>query len=355
MKKTAAILLSILLLAACAGKNLPGSRDTTSGVTETVSGVSDYFPFSGDVRMLYKGDGNEYAEFETYVDYIGLGAMQVRMINPGTTAVSVYVIEDGALKKVFSRGETYFRHDFTEQRGETEEILIKEPIEKGTAWKLPDGTERSITSVSAEVDVPYGVFSALEITTTGKDFEMKSYYAPGTGLIKSVFIPNGDEASKITSELFAMDFNEPFKQEIKFYYPDFGNDRLVYIERTAELFTGTEMSGIFEEQMRQAPDNELQPLMSKNAVLLGLDFDEENNAVTADFSREFVTEMNAGSGLEGMILSGVIHTLGNYYHTDNVAVKINGGPYESGHYHFDEGEYIDVSRTDVAAFEKQSH
>ena len=49
--------------------------------------------------MSYKGIGNEYAEYETYVEYIKDNIMQVRNINPGTSLAVVYELKDGELEE----------------------------------------------------------------------------------------------------------------------------------------------------------------------------------------------------------------------------------------------------------------
>ncbi len=126
MKKIAVIIIinMILILGSCSAKEPAESGMPTGGGTtvpttaqpteqpEQAPSVSDYFPFTEDVHMKYRGDGNEYAEFETYVEYIDNGAMQLRTLNPGTVMASVYLIEDGALKTVYTSEETYYRDDF---------------------------------------------------------------------------------------------------------------------------------------------------------------------------------------------------------------------------------------------------
>ena len=364
MKKIIVVLLSALtlLFSACNSQNAqkssaPAGQAQTTAPTpkpnEKAPDLSDYFPFKENIHMKYRGEGNEYAEYETYVDYIGNGAIQIRTINPGTAAVSVYVIEDGALKKVYFEGEIYYRLDYTRSR-ETEEILIKEPIKAGNSWKLEDGSTRSVTAVNTKVKVPYGTYEALEVTTAGAFSTTKNYYVSGIGLVKSEFKNNEDASSKITSELETVEQESRLKQNVRFYYPDFNNDRLVYIEKTIELYTGEDVLKLFEEQVRQVPENSgLQPLMSENTSILGIDYDRKTAVVTVDFSSEFISDMNAGSLLESMLIISVADTFGSYFQTNKVAITIEGGPYESGHFYFKNGEYLTADLEGVLEYRNQ--
>ncbi len=349
MKKIIVVLLSVIMLflAACNNQETPDNEDKEKEVS-----VADYFPFTENVHYKYNGIGNEYAEFETYVDYIKDGVMQIRTLNPGTVSITVYTIEDGALKQVYNEGETYYRYDYTASRG-TEEILIQEPIEVGTSWTLSDGSTRSITAVDASVEVPYGTYKALEVTTVGKDSTLKQYYAKGVGPIKREFVSNEDTSSTISSDLATVEKDVPYKQTVRFYYPDFNNDRLVYVEKQIQLNTNDNVINDFEEQLQKAPENSgLTPVMSENTSILGINYDKDTAVVTVDFSKQFISDMNAGSSLEAMLLDSVADTFGNYFQTDKVAITIEGEAYESGHMYFEKGEYMTADWEDVAAYQK---
>jgi hypothetical protein len=82
------------------------------------------------------------------------------------------------------------------------------------------------------------------------------------------------------------------------------------------------------------------PLMSAKTSINSIAFDPSSGVVTIDFSKAFITDMNAGSSKEGMLLDCVADTLGGYYQTDKVQITIDGGPYESGHFLFNTGDYL---------------
>lgn len=312
--------------------------------------VSDYFPLTQNIHKVYKGTGNEFAGYETYVDYVNNDAIQIRTNNGGTISISVYTVKDGALTRVYIEGEAYYRLDRTSSRV-TDEILLKEPIKVGTSWTLKDGSERKITAVNMSVTVPNGTYKAVEVTTTGDGYIAKSYYASGIGLIKDNFLATKNNTYDITSELQSVQQNAALKQTVRFYYPDFNNDQLVYVSNDIELKTGDNILTKFQEQFRQAPYSDLKALMSANTAILGIDFNSDTKLVTVNFSSKFISEMNAGSSLESMILDCVADTFGNYFGTNKVMITIEGQPYSSGAILFKSGEYMLADWSEVAEYQ----
>jgi hypothetical protein len=312
--------------------------------------VSDYFPMKENVHMKYAGAGNEFAEYETYVDYLSGNTIQIRTINPGTVSISVYTIKNGALKKVHSEGEIYYRQDFTGIPFELEDILIQEPIAVGNSWPVDDGATRSITAVDADVQVPYGAFKALEVTTEGNDYIIKHYYAPGVGLIKTEFSSKDSPESVISSELDFIEEGQPYRQNVRFYFPDAQAEGLVYQEREIALFTGDDISAKLEEQMKLAPAG-LQPVISENTKVRKVSVDKATKVATIDLSSDFVSDMNAGSTLEDLLLKSVASTVGSYFQTNMVTITIEGQPYESGHFAFKKGEYLTVDPENIPEYQ----
>lgn len=64
--------------------------------------------------------------------------------------------------------------------------------------------------------------------------------------------------------------------------------------------------------------------------------------VYIDLNKAFVTEMNAGSRYESMILQSIANTFGHYYNSDKVVLTIENKLYESGHVAMKKGEYLKV-------------
>jgi len=347
--------LVLLLLAGCNRANpgdQPGEQPGNQPGEQENLTAADFFPLDKDVHKQYKGTGHEFAEYETYVDYVRNNHIQIRLINPGTTMVSVYEVTDGAVRKVFSQGETYYRYDYTAARN-ADEIVIKAPIAVGTTWTLADGSERSITAVDKEITTPAGSYKALEITTKGPQSTVVDYYVQGIGHVKQVFKSAEDESFTVASELQKLERDVPYKQTIRFYFPDFPNERLVYLDRAVESRTNEDMKWKFQKEMKTVPEgSKLTKLLGPNVQVNSITVDHGKGSVTADFSKELLQEMNAGAGLEGMILDSIVNTLGGYYQCDKVVLTIEGKPYASGHYEMKPGEYFTPDLDKAVKYER---
>lgn len=356
MKKLLTVILLCILFA------LPGCTraestskisvpDDVPSTVRTEHKVSDYFPLEKDVHIKYKGNGNEYAEYETYVEYVKNNVVQIRNVNPGTSTVNVYKLEDGMIKRVYYSGEVYYRYDFTSLSGD-EEVLLKEPIEVGNAWTLSDGSKRSITSVDVDVKTQAGDFKAVEVTTETQDSVTKEYYAKDMGMIKSVFTSKGSSFS-VSSEVEKIEKDVPFKHTVRFYFPDFTNDRIVFVDRPVEISTNQDMKYKFQKEMKTIPEGSglikvLTPKVQVSSPVL----DKEGGTVTVNFSQELVKDMNAGSGLELMIVQCITNTIGNYYQVPNVVINVDGKPYSSGHILLRPGEHFTVDTSKTVQYDK---
>jgi hypothetical protein len=340
------------LQAGSASNDTAGNANGQSGSTTpeaSAETVANYFPFTADTNMVYKGTGNEYAAYETYVDYIRGDKTQIRKNNGGTEAVLVYSVRDGKLALTYSKGEVYYKYDFT-SLSDGEDILLMEPIAVGTAWTAKDGSPRSITSVNAQVDTPSGKYTAVEVTTKEKDSTDTEYYVKGIGLVKSVYT-SGDASMSVTSELEKVESNVSYGRSINCYYPQFEKDRIVYMEREIEIKTNEEMKWKFQKELKTIPeDGGLTKTLTKNTQILGIQVDEEKGTVTVDLSSDFVKEMNAGTSLESMLLESITNTFGDYYMKGKVIITIDGKPYESGHVLMKEGEAFNVNTLGVAQY-----
>ena len=344
------ILVFMMLFSGCALLNPTPTPTPTASESPTISPspspsaspsapvVTDYFPFNGNVKMTYEGTGIEYASFVSTVDFIGNNAIQLRTDNGGTVTVTVYALEDGALVKVYAQGETYYQQDFTAERT-VHEVVLPKLLTTGAEWTLDDGTPCIITKTDAEVTVPFGSFKALEVTKVYTDSTVREYYAVGFGLIKSEFTAKDDPSFTVVSALSGYEAGGPAVQNIRFYYPDFNNDRLVYVDKALEFYTGDPLIPKIESAFKNPPAG-MAPLMSADTAINSIKYDPAAGVVTIDFPATFITKTNAGAGLEGMILESVADTIGGYYQTDKVQITIDGARYESGHFIFNTGEYL---------------
>lgn len=331
-------------------KPVPASQqETPSNTKETmpVYKIKDYYPFKENITLEYEGNGNEYASYSVWVDYIRDNRIQLRKNNGGTELVNVIENKNGELKIVFSKEEVYYREDFTSKPSNRDEILLKEPLIKGTSWTLSDGRKRYISNVDVEVSTPAGSFKTIEVTTEGKGFKDLDYYALNTGLVKSLYVAEGMEVS---SSLKSIKPNSSLTQNIKFYYPGKDGDKVYFIETPITFKTNDITRLTFEKKFKEVPSSNVGRLLGPNAKIKSLYLN--NDVVYVDFTKELVSEMNAGSGYEVMILESITNTLGNYYNVSKVYITINNNPYESGHIIMKKAEAFTVNFKNTAKLNK---
>ena len=308
----------------------PSNNTNGNGNGNKTYTISDYYPFTANLKMVYEGVGNEYASKNVYVDYIKGDKIQLREDNGGTVAAKVLQVKDGQLVLLNSEGESYQKEDITSMEAKTNEVLLKEPLQKGTSWTLADGSKRSITGVDVDVTTPSGNYKALEVTTEYKDSVTKDYYAVGKGLVKSVFTSNGTEVSSSLKE-FVKD--AALTQNIKIYnFQVTQTDiQVIFKEVAVSLKTNEEIKDVFQKYFREPLGSGTGALMSQNTKINKIYKDAANGKVYVDFSKQFVTEMNAGTTKETGVIRSVTDTLGSYYNVDKVVINLDGGSYESGH------------------------
>jgi len=339
MKKIFKITIALICIATLIGcsPKPDGNGDGTEQLT-----VSDYFPVRDNTRYIYEGYGNEYAAYQATVDYSQDDKVQQRINNGGTEIVSVFKIAEGKVTKVFSRGETYFRQNFmNEQSNGPEDIILMEPIEEGNSWPNGD-SQTTITSLDKEVETPSGNYKALEVTTEGTDGKTISYYAKDIGLVKTIYMGADYEVS---SSLSSIEENVPFKQTVRFYYPNIDDEKYYYRDIDIDFMTNDSTGDILCGIYKQLPENTsvtIGKVFSANTVINSMEL-KTDGMLYLDLNRSFLTEMNAGSGYEGMILQSIANTFGGYFNTDKVILTIDNQLYESGHFAFQEGEYITVN------------
>lgn len=361
------IILCISFLFSCAKQkeeNLSGNTQNTGNTKENDANsndetkqpeqqeealtIKDYFPFLSNTRYVYEGEGNEYASYDLVTDYIEGNRIQMRSNNGGTETVKVIENSDGKLSLLLAQGEAYYRENLLKISNDNPEILLKEPLIKGTEWTLPDNRKRYISNEDVEVETPTGKYKALEVATVGENDMIYDYYAPGVGLIKSVFTSEGLE---VTSTLNEIEENVPFSQTVRFYFPDVAADKIYYMDRTLKFNTNDITKSIFEKNFKEFSQENFDKVLGPNVKIKSL-YLNKDNMVYVDFSKELVSEMNAGSGYEAMILQCITNTLGGYYVVSDVYITVEGEPYSSGHYAMKKGEAFKVDNNNTIEYKK---
>ena len=339
------ILLFIMISTVVSCKNTTDSSITTTITSETTATLktyepADFFVYSPYTVIHYSGTGNEFAEFSSYVEYIKDDLIQIRYTNPGTSSVSVYKIGQDAVTRIFFEGEIYYRHDFM-TKNDTDEIIIKSPIQKGNTWELQDGTVRTITAVDIEIELGTGTYKAIEITTKAASSTLKDYYALDMGLIKRVFTTDEAPGEEIISELLSITGDVPFIQYFTVWYPSLDDNIYIPDNKILELRTNDDVIKALEAAMKSDhQERNLAAIVPVAAIINKIDPFYAKDVMSVDFSTEYVTDMNAGSQYESMLLYAAAKTLGGYYQHSKVIITIDDKNYSSGHIAYEDGEYL---------------
>ncbi len=306
--------------------------------------VADYFPVFENTFYVYQGRGNEYASYETYIDYAKGDRFQQRINTAGTTVGRVIEITRDQAAIVLSLGEAPYRQNMLDAAGAEPEILLKAPLQTGTAWLLGDARIRTITDVGAQVETPLGVFSAIEVTTEGPYGKAIDYYARDIGLVKSIY---ASEGLSVVSELARLHKDVPMVQTVRFYFPNIEDGRLYYIDRDISFHTNDITRKVLAEAYKEPPAEPLGRVFSPGTKINSL-YLNQDGMVYIDLNKAFQKEMNAGAAYEAMILQSIANTFGHYYGANRVVLTVDGKPYESGHLAFEPGEYLTVSDENTA-------
>ncbi len=316
------------------------SSGTDSEENTDLRKVQDYYPIQADAEYVYEGKGNEYASGHVYTDFVDAAndKVQTRTNNGGSETVKVIQIKDGKVSVLFTENECYYRDNLMDKTSPGGEVLLMEPLVKGTQWTLSDGRKRYISGVDVVMNTPIGKFQTLEVTTEGDNDTTIDYYAPQVGLVKSVF---GSGDLEVSSTLSKISTNTPLTQTIDVFYPD--EDEKIYTEpltlsfRTNDVTRQILVAALLQEAIKES----YLPLISENTEINSL-YLGDDKIVYVDFSSDLIKDMNLGSGYETLVLQCITNTLGNYYGTGKVYITVGGKPYESGHILMKKGETFKV-------------
>ena len=349
MKKFVMLLFVVTLLVACGGESPleevpPGDDNNNQTMT-----IEDFYPFLANTYLTYEGIGMEFSERETYFDFIENDRIQIRNHSTGTTMVQILEYNEGALKLYLSRGEAYNLLDYTNSDFvEEREILLMEPIEEGTSWELTDGRKREITGMNVAIETPSGNYEALEVTTEGNEgTQTKTYYVEGVGMVQSVF-ETGDEEVITTLESIEKETNVTYK--LRCYYPDFENERVVYIDYDIPFNTNDKIEPTYTDHLQSSPNESIPSVFNENVTLQSFSFEPEEEIVVVDLSDNFVTEMNVGSGYESLIIQSIVDTVGFNFSVEKVVITLDGTLYSSGHFQLEEGDFFQVHYDNVVPY-----
>lgn len=322
------------------------TEETDSEDGQVYTKASEYISFEGNTRYQFDGDGMEYSSFDVYVDFIEGDKIQFRTNNSGTEMVEVFQKNQDNITRNYFRGEVYYRENVTGKEDTTKDIVLKDPVKIGTTWNISEGRKSTITDVEVAISTPSGDYEAVEVTTESIDDDhgqVKEYYVKGLGLVKREF---NFEDTKVTSTLSKIEKDVPLVQRVRFFYPDDQIENIVYDDKEVSFKTNDITRATLEKEYKNITKVNAGMVLPENSKINSL-YLNQDGAVYIDFSKELVSEMNAGAGYEGLILQSIVNTFGNYYGENKVYLTVENRPYESGHILLRRGEKLEVNLDDV--------
>lgn len=353
MKKILSIILTIILLSsliACSSSvskdqlNAKGKEEMSK--TEILT-IGDYYPFKDNIVLIYEGIGNEYAEMETFAEFIEGNRAQMKIVNPGTVFVRVLEYKNGTLTEMFSEGEFYHIENMINANSNSNNIILQEPLELGNTWSNSTGNEMKITALNTEIETPSGNYQALEVTTEfGEGRVQKEYYAKDIGLVARIYTDGDMEVSTLLEKIE----NKEQEIEIMTYFPTFGEIGTAYVRQEIEFATNDNMEDILEDLMKNPPSEKFIAPISKDTKINKIHLNRESWTLEVDFSKELLIETNAGSSFETEIIKSIVNTLGKFYDVEKVYITVEGQPYESGHISIEKDKYFKVDTLNIEEF-----
>lgn len=146
------------------------------------------------------------------VDRITRNRIQIKQIDYGTGAAIVYQYDQNELRWIYSAEVHLFEDNYLRERPNRNTVMLQGPLEVGTSWEDEYGASFRISDIDVEVETPAGLFKAVEVTFQRGEFEIKRYYAPGMGLIKTESGYWGTTLREYTYDLDVLDkIESPFE------------------------------------------------------------------------------------------------------------------------------------------------
>lgn len=342
------IMIATLFFAGC---------DTEPPAPEPVGTIADFFPFHENTLIAFDDPAGPWGSV-SYTIYADGNRMQ-RLTTAGQLRVTeVFEIVDGELRVNYSNDRASGFERMIDKKSDAPMVILKEPLILGNSWGIYvptfQGVVRgysTITSVDVEITTPYGVVTAIEVST---EFEHGAtsvdFFAKGIGLVQSGFFVPGFEQERgdtrivqeeleVMTMLRAIEENTAFHVDYFVVFPNDNVDDLDFAYGSFEFMTNNDIRPAFEEFLRNPGDREY-GLISDNTTINFIDVswvpDIDNPQfdmaiVHLDLSEDFVNDMNVGAAYELLLLESIEITLRDFFNARAFILTVDGQPYVLGH------------------------
>jgi len=290
--------------------------------------VESYFPIKQNTKYIYE-KVDEDIFYEVTSDYTNENIIQLRTKSNDDISINIISVKDGKAINEITKKETLFREnllntmEFSNEESE-DDILLMEPIVKGTKWPLLNNSSRQITNTKSIVETPVGSYEAIEVTTLSENAKEIFYYAKDIGLVKSITISEGKSTTIVLKEIYT---DSPLVENIEFYYPDFNRMKILNKTEVVEFNTNAPTEAVFTEAYKN--------VLSKEHKVLGNEVSINNidlysyDTLHIDINKILLDDMEMKALYEGMILQSFVNTFGRFYNEEYVYLTIDNKDYTS--------------------------
>jgi len=324
-KKTALLLTVTFLLASF----------TACGKEPAEYDVSELHPFPADTIYEYTDEGGD-ANFNwsRYWEIIGETRLQSRLVDfRGPNWGEVYVLDETGLALWYNTEVAYylFHQDMTDEESNTYNKILPGKIREDSSWYYSaheDGSldTAEVTDMNAKVTVPYGEFTAVEVTISFADgTETVQYYAKDVGLVKAVY--KYEDGSVRVFVLSDVRRDSVFTSEAMMFYPGPGGVPQ-FDKYTVEYGTNSDYETVFMEYVRKFYKDKFGYDVDGGLKINSVKFDRTFTflALDIDFSKEFIGEMEKAGQYadEADVFFSAVNNIISFYRCDGVRITVEG-------------------------------
>lgn len=320
------ILVSLSILTGCykKGQSLDAVDITPNQVdlpAQPILTLETYFPLVKDTVWYYEGD-IYLKDMVVWVDFIKENVFQLHFKDGVMERVKVYLEEENAIYEVATIENATVKQDFTNVR-QYKNVVLKLPIEKGEKWLQADGVIKTITDTDVKLDTALGVVNAIEVVMQGPDYKIKEYYGEKIGLIKSVYIHEGE---KETRELVRYENNMPIKDDVTIYLGNKETGELEAIEQEITVRTNEEPKHFLTDLLSKVVQEQYIIALPPGTMINNIYVDEHK--VTLDMNEAY-EKISYEQGTEKLAIMSLVKTVGAYYGVNEVVLTVEESPYIS--------------------------
>lgn len=153
--------------------------------------AADYFPQAPGMKMEYAGLGNEFASWVITVLFRENGKLEWRRDTGGTTMAEVYRVEPEQVTLVYREGEAYDQEKRLDRPANTDQVILKAPIQAGTTWVAGDVTHTIVSTTEQVEAVGQTLTDVVVVEAKHPTSTIRTYYHKQYGMVLSVFESEG--------------------------------------------------------------------------------------------------------------------------------------------------------------------